>query len=145
LYRVRDFIFSEVIGIDGKSMGFVGDLLVDFNSKSIKGFNVVSNSILKKDASVYLENTVSLFPVIIASESNRAQDLKFNDIRTIDVVDKTGNIMGNLEDMIFYEKSFIIRAFVISRGFVYDIVHGRKVLPSKNLILGEKNILYMKI
>lgn len=145
MYRIRDFIFTEVVGMNGKNLGFVGDLLVDFNLKMVKGFNVISNSILKKDISVYIGNTLSLSPVIIASESNGEQNLKFNDIRAVDVVDKRGNIMGRVEDMIFYEKSFNIRAFVMSRGFVYDILHGRKVLPAKNLILGEKNILYMEI
>ncbi|WP_446899410.1 PRC-barrel domain-containing protein [Clostridium sp. LBM24168] len=145
MYRIRDFIFTEVVGMDGKNLGFVGDLLIDFNLKAVKGFNVISNSILKKDTSVYVENTLSLDPVIIASKLNGMQGLKFGDIKAVNVVDKRGNIMGRLEDIIFYEKSFNIRAFVMSRGFIYDILHGRKILSAKNLILGEKNILHMEI
>ncbi|MBV4423944.1 PRC-barrel domain-containing protein [Clostridium tyrobutyricum] len=145
MYRIRNFIFTEVMNLNGKNLGFVGDLIVDFNFKLVKGFDVISNSILKKDINVYVEDIVSFDPVIIAIKSKQEDVLKFNDIRNIDIVDNTGNIIGRLEDIVFYKGTFRIRAFIISRGFFYDIAHGKKILPAKDLILGEKNILYRRI
>jgi uncharacterized protein YrrD len=145
LYRIRNFIFTEVVSLNGKNLGFVGDIIIDFNRKLVKGFNVISNSILKKDINVYIKDILSLKPTIIVTKFNREHELKFNDIRSVDVVDKCGKIIGHLEDIVFYENSFNIRAFILSRGLIYDIRFGRRILPAKSLMLGEKNILYKEI
>lgn len=145
MYRIRDFIFKEVMDLNGKNLGFVGDLVIDFNLKLVRGFNVISNKILKKDTNIYKKDILSLNPVIITAKSNKDEILKFNDIRVMDIIDKKQNVIGKIEDVIFYENSFYIRAFIISRGLFYDMIYGRKILPAKNLILGDKNILYRKI
>ncbi|MBP2031560.1 uncharacterized protein YrrD [Clostridium algifaecis] len=142
MYRMRDFIFKEVIDLNGKNIGFVGDLVIDFNLKLIKGFNVISNSILKKDTNIYKNDILSLNPVVISDKFSKDEALKFHDIRIMDVVDKNQNVIGKIEDVIFYENSFYIKAFIISSGLLYDMLYGRKILSAKKLILGDKNILY---
>lgn len=142
MYRMRNFIFIKVVGSSGKNLGFVGDIILDFNSRLIKGFTVVSNNILKKDTNVYIQDTLSIEPILIASKLSSIDGLKFNDIRSMDVVDDCGDIIGRIEDIIFYERDFSIKAFVISQGLIYDIFYGRKIIPIQNLILGDKNILY---
>lgn len=143
MYRIRDFIFKEVVSLNGKKLGFIGDILIDFDQKIVSGFDVISNNILRKDLNVDVRDTLSFEPVLITSSFFRGERVKFNDIRAFDVVDRGGRIMGHLEDVVFYEKSFKIRAFILSRGFIYDIFRKRKLLPAQKLVLGEKSILYI--
>lgn len=48
MFRSRHFYYMNVLDIKGRRIGFIKDLLIDFNRSSVIGFAVSSNSILKK-------------------------------------------------------------------------------------------------
>jgi uncharacterized protein YrrD len=68
--------------------------------------------------------------------------LQFGDIKGMNVVDKKGHLIGIVEDMLFHKKTFLIKALILSVGFISNFIDGKKVLLMDDLILGEKNLLY---
>lgn len=132
----------DVIQIDGKKLGFINDLLVDFNGRKIVGFSISSSSLLKNTLNVLIENIINFNYVMVITKTTEEGLLKFKDIKGMDVRDKKGNIMGMIEDILFNEISFNISAVVVSTGFITDFIEGKKIILIKDIILGEENVLY---
>lgn len=142
MYRTRDFTLMDVISVNGKKLGFINDILIDFNKKKVVGFSISSTSLLKKNLKVMAQDIVSFNSVMVITETFKGEFLQFKDIRGMDVKDRRGNIIGMIEDILFDEDSFIIGAVIISTGFITNFILGKKIILINDLVLGEKNILY---
>lgn len=142
MYRTRDFTLMDVIDINGKRLGFVNDILMDFNKKKIIGFSISSTSLLKKNLNVTVEDIVSFNSVMVVTETFKGKTLQFKNIKGMDIKDRKGNIIGMIEDILFDENSFIIGAVIISTGFITNFITGKKIILINDLVLGEKNVLY---
>jgi uncharacterized protein YrrD len=58
------------------------------------------------------------------------------------VRDKKGSIVGMVEDVLFKEETFSIKAIIVSTGFLTNFISGKKIVLINELVLGEENILY---
>lgn len=132
----------DVIDVKGKRLGYINDLLIDFNKEEVIGFDISTSSFLKKDLNVMNENIVSYNYAMVITEVVKGTFLKLNDIKGMDVRDKKGNIIGMVEDVLFNEDTFSIKAIIISAGFLTNFISGKKIVLINELVLGEENLLY---
>ncbi|MCI1994438.1 MAG: PRC-barrel domain-containing protein [Clostridium luticellarii] len=142
LYRIMDFIFKGVMNISGKQLGFISDIIVDFNARKINGFVITSNNIFKKPLNVNIKDVVNYTSVMVVTEVNREKYLQFKEIKNMNVVDKSGELIGVVEDILFDREKFSIKAVIISTGFMNNFIKGKKILLIDDLILGDRNLLY---
>lgn len=132
----------DVISVNGKRLGFIKDLLVNFNEKKIIGFSIASYSLLKSTLNVSIENVVSFNSVMVITDTIKGDFLGFKNIKGMDLRDRRSNILGMIEDVLFDELSFSINAVVVSTGVITDFISGKEVILIKDIILGEENLLY---
>lgn len=134
----------DVISVKGKKLGFVNDILIDFNKKKVVGFSIATLGLFKKDINVMTENIVSFNSVMIITDLSKGKFLEFKQVKGMDVKDRDGNIIGMIEDVLFDEVTFIMGAVIISTGFITNFISGKKVILINDLMLGEKNMLYSR-
>ena len=144
MYRSKDFMLMEVMDISGKKIGFIKDILIDFNKGYITGFSISSTRLLKKDYTVRKENIISFNNNMVISEISEECELKLSDFKGMDVVNNKGDIIGMVEDIIFNNEDFKINGIIVSTGFIRNLIYGKQIYLIKELILGNKNILYFK-
>ncbi|MBC2579016.1 PRC-barrel domain-containing protein [Clostridium sp. DJ247] len=142
MYRTKDFSLMDVVNVNGKRLGFINDLLIDFNRKQVLGFNVTPLSLFRKTLNIMLEDVISFNSVMVIIKAAKGSFLKFKDIKAMDVRDKEGNVLGMVEDILFDEHKFTLNAVIISTGFITNFISGKKIILVKDLMLGEKNLLY---
>lgn len=142
MYRSKDFILMDTIDINGRKIGFVRDVLVNFNKGFVVGFSITPSRMFKRVISVLKEDILTFNNNMIVKKTGEEVLLKLSDLKGMDVLDHKGDILGMVEDIIFDINSFRIKGLVISAGFIHNLLYGKKILLIKDLILGDKNILY---
>ncbi|NMM65588.1 photosystem reaction center subunit H [Clostridium sp. P21] len=142
MYRSKDFSLMDVINVNGKRLGFINDLLVDFNIKKITGFSIATYGFLKKNLNVGIGDVVSFNSVMVITATTEESFLEFKNIKNMDVRDEKGNILGMVEDIIFDKISFKINALVVSMGFLSNFLTGKKIILIKDILIGEESLLY---
>ncbi|MCY6356779.1 PRC-barrel domain-containing protein [Clostridium sp. ZS2-4] len=142
MYRSKDFLLMEVVDIKGKKIGFIKDILIDFNEGFVIGFNISSYNLFHKSVNVLKKDIISFNNNMIIKKNFREERLEFFTLKGIDVLDRCGDVIGIMEDIIFDNFSFEIIGVVVSKGLIANFINGKKIFLTKELILGEKNILY---
>jgi uncharacterized protein YrrD len=142
VYRTKDFSLMDVINVNGKRLGFINDLLIDFSCRKLIGFSIASYSFLKKTLNVCIEDVLSFNSVMVITSTSTGNFLEFKNIKGMDVRDGKGNILGMVEDIIFDEIHFSISGILVSTGFITDFLSGKKVILIKDILVGEENLLY---
>lgn len=137
-------MLMDVLNIKGKKVGVVKDILIDFYNGEIKGFCISSYKIFKKNSAVLREDIISFNKKMIVSKITTNNSLTFSSIKSMDVLNKDGDIIGIVEDLIICKDTYKIKGVIISTGFVKDLVNGKRIILPKDLILGENSILYYK-
>lgn len=132
----------DVVDLKGKKLGFISDLLIDFHSKRILGFNISSNNWFNTNINVMAEDIIGFNSVMIVVKSTKGKFLNFKDVKGIDILDRGGNIIGIVDDIIFDREKFNIRALVVSEGVITNFISGKKVILIKDLILGDESIFF---
>ncbi|MBU3195713.1 PRC-barrel domain-containing protein [Clostridium algidicarnis] len=141
MWRYKDIILKKVIDKDGKNMGEVKDILINFSKAKVTGFKVSSPSLMAKDINISIKDIIYINERIIAGGKCKDRFLEFNSIRHLEVIDKDDNIVGFLEDIIIDPEDYTIKAMVICEGFLYKLFSQKKIVSLRNLILGEDNII----
>ncbi|WP_406542287.1 PRC-barrel domain-containing protein [Clostridium ljungdahlii] len=85
---------------------------------------------------------MSLTSVIVVTNVNKDKYFQFNDVKRMNVVDEKGCLIGMVEDILFDEESFCIKAVILSTGFINNFIKGKKILLIDDLTLGEDNVFY---
>jgi uncharacterized protein YrrD len=142
LYRLKDFLTKKVLYSDGRKVGIVSDLVVNFSNKKIQGFSVSGGNILrKKNKVVYIEDVVCHNRSLIIRRITENKHLTFSAVKGMEVTDIYGNIIGIAEDILFDNK-FNLKGVIISPGIIRKIIVGKGILLINEMIFGDKNILY---
>ncbi|WP_027634105.1 PRC-barrel domain-containing protein [Clostridium hydrogeniformans] len=142
MFRTKEFQYMKVETPKGKYLGFVKDIAIDYNNKTVIGFKISTPSIFSKEMYVLREDIICINERIIASRIVNSKYLCFNDIKFLDVITTRGCILGILEEVIIDPMDFSIKALVISLGFINKIIKGKELILIKDTILGDHNILY---
>lgn len=141
MYRVRDLIGLKVFDSNGKKVGVVCDLAIDYFNGKIMGFIVTKKLFSKRDY-VDLTNVISLSETIMVQGVHIHKGLKFSEIKNFDLINKDGHMIGILEDILI-DYDFYIRGLIVVGGIFDKFKNGKRVVQLKETILGEENILFL--
>lgn len=144
MHRSKDFILMDVIDISGRKVGLIKDILVNFHKGYVTGFCISSAKLFKKKCSVKKEDIITFNSNMVVSEVTEMEELMLSDFKGMDVVDNKGDLVGRVEDVIFNNEDFKINGVIVSTGFIRNLIYGKQIYLIKELILGNKNILYFR-
>ncbi|WP_461204513.1 PRC-barrel domain-containing protein [Clostridium sp. DL1XJH146] len=139
--KSQDLIFKSVINMEGKEIGFVKDVAIDFHNRKIIGLITVSSSILKKNIFIAIENIVSFNKVILIDGYDNKSSLKISDIKGLQIFDCDGKVLGIINDVIFETNTFCINYIVLSKGFLLNIFSGKVIINVNDVIEGDYNFI----
>ena len=139
--RAKDFYLMEVKDTQGKKLGFIKDVDINFNKECLVGFILSSYNILKKEVEVLIDDIIIFNDIMIVKKITKKHSLEFGSIKGIDVIGKNNNILGRVEEIVFDTKNFKIQGLIVSSGFIKNFTTGKRILLLNNLILGESSIL----
>lgn len=142
MLKTRDFYLMKVYDTNGKYLGAISDIAIDFYEGEVKGFIISSLSIFSKKNFVGKENIISLEDVLIVLKVETYKGLTFNNIKYMDIVDYRNIMKGVLEDLIIDKHSLMIKGMVMSSGLIDTMFKGKEIILSSGCILCEKFILY---
>lgn len=142
MFKTRDFYFKKVYDVNGRKIGIVEDLFINFFEAKVVGFKVSNSRLFSKNNYVDMENVIDIGEDMIIESIKKGDGLTFKEIKYIEVMDTAGNVKGVLEDIIIDIKDYSIKAIVISSGLVDKMIKGKQIILINRCILGEKYILY---
>lgn len=140
--KSRDYIYMDVINIQGKKIGYIKDLLVDFNKGEVIGFKINPYKLFCKDFNVLRENIVYHKSQLVINNMVKEKYLEFSTIMNMHVVDKYSNMLGLISEVIFDDDNFNIKGFAVKDYNIFTMFKKRNVLLRGDLILGDEYILY---
>jgi len=132
----------DVNDINGKNIGFIKDILVDFDEGKVTGFVVSCYKFLRNNVSIFVEDIISFNIDMIVSKINKDRNLKLSEIKNMDIINKFGEIIGITEDILFDKNNFRINGIIVSTGFFRNFTGGKKIILINEIIIGEENILF---
>ena len=142
MYKTRDFYFKKVYDLRGKKIGIIEDVYIDFYLGKIIGFKVSSSILFSKNNYVDMEEIIYIGEDVIINSIRRGKGLAFKELKYMEIIDKSSNIKGVLEDIIIDDKDYSIKAIVMSSGLIDKMIKGKEIILINKCILGEKYILY---
>lgn len=142
MFKTRDFYLKKVYSVEGKKIGVIEDLYIDFYYGKVIGFEVSNHSLFSKKNYVNIGDVIDSGDDMIISSINRGTGLKFKQIKDMDIIDTLGNVKGVLEDLIIDTQDYSIKGIVITSGLLDKMIKGKEIILINRCILGEKYILY---
>jgi len=140
--KSRDYIYMDVMNIQGKKIGYIKDLLVDFNKGEVIGFKVSPYRLLGKEFNVLKENIVYYKSQLVINNIVKDKYLEFSSILNMHVIDKCSNILGLVSEIIFGDDDFKIKGLAVKDYNIFSMFKSRSILLKPYLILGDEYILY---
>lgn len=142
MFRSKDFKYMDVVNVEGKKIGIIRDLLIDFNKGKVIGVQVSPSKLFHKNVSILKEDIVYFNNHMVVKKVEKGKYLCLHSFINMDVIDKYRNIFGVVEDITFTGDTFEIKGVIVSSGFFTNLLRGKRIMLINELILGEKNILY---
>lgn len=142
MFRAKDFILMDVKNTKGKKLGYIKDILINFNINQVVGFSLANYSFFGKELKVFKEDIIAFNEYMIVSRSLKKEAFSFSKLKTLDVIDVKGNIIGVVEEIIFNKENFKIKGLILSTGFMKSMSIGKRVIIPKEFIVGDDNILF---
>jgi len=142
MFKTRDFYFKKVYNINGKKIGIIEDLYIDFYQGKVVGFKVSNSILFSKKNYLDMQDIIDIGEDVIVSSIRQGEGLTFKEIKYMEVIDTLSNIKGVLEDIIIDIQDYSIKAIVISSGLIDKMIKGKQIIILNRCILGEEYILY---
>ncbi|MDR3598481.1 PRC-barrel domain-containing protein [Clostridium sp.] len=142
MFKTRDFYFKKVYNVDGKKVGIIEDLYIDFHLGKVLGFKISNSRLFAKNNYVDMQDVVDIGEDIIIDSIRKGTGLTFKEIKYLEIIDTLGDVRGVLEDIMIDIKDYSIKAIVISSGLLDKMIKGKQIILLNKCILGEKYILY---
>lgn len=143
MFRIKDLYLKNIYNLKGKKIGLSKEIYLNFYRGEVIGLGIGSYSIRNRSNYVEIKDIVNVDDDILVRRSIKKEgELKFSQIRDMDVIDKAGNPKGVVEDILIEESSFSIKGLIISSGIIDKIISGREVILINDVILGEDKILF---
>ncbi|WP_291567476.1 PRC-barrel domain-containing protein [Clostridium sp. UBA2485] len=143
MYKSRDFVFMDVLDLQGEKLGYIKDILINFSKREVIGFKVTPYKLFRKNFSILKEDIIYFNGAMVINKITKEEYLAFSDIKKMYVIDKNSKILGIVKELIFDGESFEIRAISIAYSLVTSIFKERRILLIKDMILGKDNLLYV--
>jgi len=143
MFKSKDFIFMDVVSVEGKKIGFIRDLLIDFSKGKVIGFVISPYKFFYKNVNVKKEDIIYFNKHMVVKKVDDIKHLCLHSFINMDVIDKSRNVFGMVEDITFTCDTFEIKGVIVSSGFIMNLLRGKRIMLINELILGEENILYI--
>lgn len=143
MYRSKDFYLKSIYNTQGKKLGTVKDIYIDFYNGQVKGIKVANYSVMTRKNYLAIEDIISFDEDIIGNNIVDGNGLKLTEIKGLEVIDKLGNIRGVVEDILIDEESFKIKGLIVSLGLIDKMIRGKEIILVNRSVLGEDCILYL--
>lgn len=141
MYRFKDLKFLDIYDCDGKKIGCVEDIAIDYYEKRVKGF-IISSKVFSKKNYIPVENVLTISDSIIVNKLSSYEGLVFGDIKGFDIMNKGGEMIGVVEEVIIARNDFTLKGLVTATGLFDKFIKGKTILLIGETILGEDSILY---
>ena len=143
MFRSKDFYLKNIYDLKGNRIGRTRDIFINFSRGEVVGIKVSNFTLKGKKNYLDVKKIISFDEDILVTELENKEGLKFSDIKDMEVIDKAGNVRGELEDLIIDEETFKITGLIISGGIIDKIIKGKEIILINQSILGEDCILYL--
>ena len=142
MMRSRDFMFANAYSVDGKKIGRIEDILLNFSSGTIEGFKINKGSVFNKSICISKDNIICISSKLIVREEDYKEEfIEFKKIKGMEAININGLILGDIEEIIFDEMNLNIKGLIISKGILDNIMSGKKVVLQGDYIIGKRNLL----
>jgi len=142
MVKSKDFIFMDVVSVEGEKIGFIRDLLVDFSKGKVIGFVISPYKFFRKNLNVLKEDIIYFNKRMVVKKVDNNKYLCLHSFINMDVIDKCRNVFGMVEDISFTCDTFEIKGVIVSSGFITNLLRGKRIMLINELILGE-DLLYI--
>ena len=88
------------------------------------------------------EDIVAIGSSIITKAVSTYNGLKFSDIKGMDIINKKGEVIGVVDELLIDDRDFSIKGLIASTGIFHKFVYGKRIFLLNDTILGDNNILY---
>jgi len=143
MFKSKDFMFMDVVSVEGKKIGFIKDLLIDFNKGKVIGFVISPYNFFHKNLTVLKADIIYFNKHMVVKKVEKNTYLCLHSFINMDVIDICKNVFGIVEDITFTGNTFEIKGVIVSSGFITNLLRGKRIILISELILGEENILYV--
>lgn len=141
MYRFKDLKFLDIYDCYGKKVGCVEDIAIDYYEKRLKGF-IISSKFFSKKNYIPIENVLTISDSIIVNKISTYDGLVFGSIKGFDIINKGGEMIGVVEELIISRTDFSLKGLVTATGLFEKFIKGKTILLIGETILGENSILY---
>lgn len=142
MIRTRDFYLKKVYDSNGKKIGTIEDIYIDFYNGKVVGFEVSNYNLFSKNNFIDINDVIYMEEYIVALQVKKGNGLKFKDIKAMDVMNKKNELMGVLDEIIINPEDNSIKGLILGSGLIDTMIHGKEILLINECVLGEKYILY---
>lgn len=142
MLKTKDFYLMKVFNIEGKYLGVIDDICINFYSQKVEGFFISNFKFFSKKNYFEVEDIISVDKEIIVKKIKRHKGLAFKEIKYMDIIDKKNIMRGVLEDIIISRNDMSIKGLVMSSGVFDKMIRGKDILLLNQCVLGEDCILY---
>lgn len=142
MIKTKDFYLLKVYDMEGKYIGIIDDIYINFYKGTIEGFFISNYMFFRKKDFIKVNDIVSLQEVVIVKKVSKKEGISFKGIKDIEIKDKNTMLKGVLEDLIIEKDGLYIKGLIMSSGIFDKIIKGKEILLIKDCILGEEFILY---
>ncbi|AIY82030.1 photosystem reaction center subunit H [Clostridium botulinum] len=142
MIRTKDFYLKKIYNLEGKKIGTIKDIYINFYEKKLEGFEVSNTAFFSKKNYISIDDVMDVGEDIVAKDLKNGNGLKFKDIKDLDVMDTHSKLKGAVEDLLIDRNNYTIKAMIITSGFIDKILKGKEVILLNECILGDDYILY---
>ncbi|MBW6409835.1 PRC-barrel domain-containing protein [Clostridium weizhouense] len=142
MFKTKDFYLKKVYDINGKKIGVIQDIYIDFYDEQIVGFEISNLAFFSKKNYISIDDVIEIGEDVVVNNLEIGSGLKFRDIKDMDVVDTGSTVKGVVEDLLICEKDYSIKAIVVTSGLIDKMIRGKEIILLNECILGEDYILY---
>ena len=142
MLKSKDFYLKNIYSNEGRKIGVVEDIYMDFYHGKIVGFKSSATGIFSRSNYIDINDVIDIGEDVIVYEGKKGSGLGLKAIKNMKIIDSNGSIKGVLEDIIIEDYSYTIKGIVISSGLIDRLVKGKEVLLIDECILGDQYILY---
>lgn len=142
MLRRKDFEYMNVLNLEGKKIGVVTDICLDYYNSKIIGFYMNKKGIFNKLCFIKIEDVVTLNNDMIITKFSREKSLPFSEIKDMEVINKKGEIIGVAEDLLIDPEDFVIKGMIVSSGIIDKIYKGKNIILLEDSMLGDNSIFY---
>lgn len=142
MYKTKDFYYKKIYNLHGKKLGVIKDIIIDFSSGYIMGFEVNNYSFIGKNNFLNIKNVISINDEIICTSLEYGSGLRFSEIKDLDVINKNGELKGEVEDIIVDKDDYKIKGIILGSGIIDKIVNGKEIILMDKCILGDDFMVY---